>query len=82
MTMGRARSVVLIGMEGRLIEVEADIGQTLPAFVLLGPPDAALRESQDRIRSAAKTPDSTCHGGDSPSICFPRHCRSLDPVLT
>ncbi|TLP79346.1 YifB family Mg chelatase-like AAA ATPase [Nesterenkonia sphaerica] len=54
MTMGRARSVVLIGMEGRVIEVEADIGQTLPAFVLLGLPDAALRESQDRIRSAAK----------------------------
>lgn len=54
MSMGRARSVVLIGMEGWLIEVEADIGQTLPAFVLLGLPDAALRESQDRIRSAAK----------------------------
>ncbi|RJN31088.1 YifB family Mg chelatase-like AAA ATPase [Nesterenkonia natronophila] len=54
MSMGRARSVVLVGMEGRLIEVEADIGQTLPAFVLLGLPDAALRESQDRIRSAAK----------------------------
>lgn len=54
MSMGRTRSVVLIGTEGRLIEVEADIGQTLPAFVLLGLPDAALRESQDRIRSAAK----------------------------
>lgn len=54
MSMGRAKSVVLIGTEGRLIEVEADIGQTLPAFVLLGLPDAALRESQDRIRSAAK----------------------------
>lgn len=54
MSMGRARSVVLIGMEGRVIEVEADIGQTLPAFVLLGLPDAALRESQDRIRAAAK----------------------------
>lgn len=54
MSMGRARSVVLLGMEGHLIEVEADIGQSLPAFVLLGLPDAALRESQDRIRSAAK----------------------------
>lgn len=54
MSMGRTRSVVLVGTEGRLIEVEADIGQTLPAFVLLGLPDAALRESQDRIRSAAK----------------------------
>lgn len=54
MSMGRARSVVLLGMEGHVIEVEADIGQSLPAFVLLGLPDAALRESQDRIRSAAK----------------------------
>ena len=54
MSLGRARSVVLLGMDGHLIEVEADIGQSLPAFVLLGLPDAALRESQDRIRSAAK----------------------------
>ncbi|WP_022872284.1 YifB family Mg chelatase-like AAA ATPase [Nesterenkonia alba] len=54
MSMGRARGVALIGMQGRIIDVEADIGQALPAFVLLGLPDAALRESQDRIRSAAK----------------------------
>ena len=54
MTMGRAKGIVLIGTEGHLIEVEADISQTLPAFVLLGLPDASLKESQDRIRSAAK----------------------------
>ncbi|HIX00626.1 MAG TPA: ATP-binding protein [Candidatus Nesterenkonia stercoripullorum] len=54
MSMGRARGVALIGLEGHIIEVEADIGQSLPAFVLLGLPDASLRESQDRIRSAAK----------------------------
>lgn len=53
MSMGRARSVVLVGMQGHLIDVEADIGTSLPAFVLLGLPDASLRESQDRIRSAA-----------------------------
>ncbi|MDO5492050.1 MAG: YifB family Mg chelatase-like AAA ATPase [Nesterenkonia sp.] len=54
MTMGRARGVTLVGLEGHLIDVEADIGQSLPAFVLLGLPDASLRESQDRIRAAAK----------------------------
>ncbi|GAA3073136.1 YifB family Mg chelatase-like AAA ATPase [Nesterenkonia aethiopica] len=54
MSMGRARSVVLVGVQGHLIDVEADIGQSLPAFILLGLPDASLRESQDRIRSAAK----------------------------
>ncbi|MDR5711708.1 YifB family Mg chelatase-like AAA ATPase [Nesterenkonia flava] len=52
--MGRTRGVVLIGMQGHVIEVEADVGQSLPSFILLGLPDAALRESQDRIRSAAK----------------------------
>ncbi|MFD0044719.1 YifB family Mg chelatase-like AAA ATPase [Pseudarthrobacter scleromae] len=31
-----------------------DIGQTLPAFVLLGLPDASLNEAKERIRSAAK----------------------------
>lgn len=54
MSMGRARGAVLIGAEGKLIDVEADIGNSIPAFVLLGLPDASLRESQDRIRSAAK----------------------------
>lgn len=54
MTMGRTRGVVLVGLQGHLIDVEADIGQSLPAFVLLGLPDASLRESQDRIRAAAK----------------------------
>ncbi|KUG57841.1 YifB family Mg chelatase-like AAA ATPase [Nesterenkonia jeotgali] len=54
MSMGRARGVVLFGMNGHLIEVEADVGRALPAFILLGLPDASLRESQDRIRSAAK----------------------------
>ena len=53
MSMGRAAGVVLMGTQGHMIEVEADISQTLPAFVLLGLPDASLKESQDRIRSAA-----------------------------
>ncbi|WP_235830550.1 YifB family Mg chelatase-like AAA ATPase [Arthrobacter cheniae] len=41
-------------MNGHIVEVEADIGQTLPAFVLLGLPDASLNEAKDRIRAAAR----------------------------
>lgn len=52
--MGRALAVALVGLNGHVIEVEADIGQTLPAFVLLGLPDAALSEARERIRSAAQ----------------------------
>ncbi|MDQ0735195.1 YifB family Mg chelatase-like AAA ATPase [Arthrobacter agilis] len=54
MALGRTYAVSLVGMNGHVIEVEADIGQTLPAFVLLGLPDASLNEAKDRIRAAAR----------------------------
>lgn len=54
--MGVARSycVALLGLNGYIVEVEADIGQTLPNFLILGLPDAALNEARERIRSAAQ----------------------------
>lgn len=54
MPLGRTYGIALVGLAGHVIEVEADIGQTLPAFVLLGLPDASLHEAKDRIRSAAR----------------------------
>lgn len=54
MPLGRAYSVALVGLNGYIVEVEADIGQTLPAFVILGLPDASLNEAKERIRSAAQ----------------------------
>jgi len=54
MALGRTYSIALVGLNGYVVEVEADIGQTLPAFVILGLPDAALNEAKERIRSAAK----------------------------
>lgn len=54
MVLGRTYSVALVGINGYIVEIEADIGQTLPAFVILGLPDAALNEAKERIRSAAQ----------------------------
>jgi magnesium chelatase family protein len=54
MGLGRTFSVALVGLNGHIVEVEADIGQTLPAFILLGLPDAALTEAKERIKAAAK----------------------------
>lgn len=54
MALGRTYSVALIGLNGYVVEVEADIGQTLPAFLILGLPDASLNEAKERIRSAAQ----------------------------
>src|SRR5487761_1671298 len=52
MALARTHSVALVGVEGHLIEVEADIAQGLPAAILVGLPDTALREARDRIRAA------------------------------
>ena len=42
MTAASACSVALIGLEGRIVQVEADIGSGLPRTVLVGLPDSAL----------------------------------------
>ncbi|MHA7155179.1 YifB family Mg chelatase-like AAA ATPase [Arthrobacter sp. TMN-50] len=54
MPLGRTYAVSLVGLNGYIVEVEADIGQTLPAFVILGLPDASLNEARERIRAAAR----------------------------
>ena len=43
--MGFARTwaVALIGLDGSMVEVEADIGQTLPAFSIVGLPGTDAR---------------------------------------
>lgn len=52
MTLGQSLSVALLGLDGQIVTVEVDIADGLPAYVLLGLPDAALTESRDRVRSA------------------------------
>lgn len=53
MAIGRAHAISLLGLEGAVVEIEADISSNLPSFVLIGLPDAALGEARDRVRSAA-----------------------------
>lgn len=47
-------SCVTHGLEGKLIEVEADILQGLSAFSIVGLGDTAVQEAKERIRSAIK----------------------------
>jgi hypothetical protein len=44
--------VALIGVNGQVVEVEADITNGLVGMILIGLPDTALREARDRIRAA------------------------------
>jgi magnesium chelatase family protein len=50
--LARTSSVALVGVTGHVVEVEADIANGLPAMILVGLPDTALREARDRIRAA------------------------------
>ncbi|MBN9101890.1 MULTISPECIES: YifB family Mg chelatase-like AAA ATPase [unclassified Pseudonocardia] len=52
MGLARTWSVALLGVEGHLVEIEADVGRGLPGMHLVGLPDAVLNESKDRIRAA------------------------------
>ncbi|MFC4000681.1 YifB family Mg chelatase-like AAA ATPase [Prauserella oleivorans] len=72
MALARAWSVALIGIEGRPVEIEADIGAGLPGTKLVGLPDAGLREAKDRVRAAVRNsgqrwPDSSVTLGLSPA---------------
>lgn len=72
MALARAFSVALAGIDGRLVEIEADIGAGMPGTTLLGLPDAGLREAKDRVRSAVrnsglKWPDQHVTLGLSPA---------------
>jgi len=50
--LARTYSVALIGVNGQVVEVEADITNGLVGMILVGLPDTALREARDRIRAA------------------------------
>ena len=52
MALARTYSVALIGVNGQVVEVEADITNGLVGMILVGLPDTALREARDRIRAA------------------------------
>ncbi|MBO0835413.1 MAG: YifB family Mg chelatase-like AAA ATPase [Actinobacteria bacterium] len=52
MALARTYAMALAGVQGHVVEIEADIENGLPALFLVGLPDTALREARDRIRSA------------------------------
>ena len=50
----RIKSVGIFGIDSYMIEVESDISNGLPSFDIVGLPDAAVKESRDRVRAAIK----------------------------
>jgi magnesium chelatase family protein len=48
-------SCAIVGLEGEIIRVEVDFNpRSLPAFTVVGLPDAAVQESRERVRAAVR----------------------------
>lgn len=52
--LAKVTSCALLGLEGSIITVEADISPGLPSFTIVGLPDAAVSEARERVRAAIR----------------------------
>lgn len=52
--LAKTKGYVLTGLHGRAVDVEVDTNLGLPGFEIVGLPDAAVKESKERVRSAVK----------------------------
>lgn len=52
MALAKSLAVALVGMDGHVVEVEADLANGIPGLSITGLPDAALTEARDRVRAA------------------------------
>src|SRR5229473_3384867 len=48
------RTAAVFGVEACTVQVEVDVSFGMPAFTMVGLPDASVRESRDRVRSAIR----------------------------
>ncbi|MEQ1731805.1 MAG: magnesium chelatase domain-containing protein [Vicinamibacterales bacterium] len=48
------RTAALYGVEAFAVQVEVDVSFGMPMFTMVGLPDASVRESRDRVRSAIR----------------------------
>lgn len=52
--LAKVLSGAVLGVDGFLVEVEVDIAFGLPSFATVGLPEAAVKESKERVRAAIK----------------------------
>ena len=57
--LAKVHSGAIVGLDGAVVEVEVDISQGLPAFTIVGLPDAAVQEAKERVRAAIRNSGGT-----------------------
>jgi magnesium chelatase family protein len=52
--LARINTAAMVGLDARMVEVEVDISPGLPGTLIVGLPDAAVKEARDRVRAAVR----------------------------
>ncbi len=52
--LAKTQTCAVVGLDGYVVEVEVDISPGLPAFHVVGLPDAAVQEARERVRAAIR----------------------------
>jgi len=52
--LSKVYSSATFGVDAYVVEIEVDVSEGLPGTVMVGLPDAAVRESKDRVRAALR----------------------------
>jgi magnesium chelatase family protein len=79
--LARVHSAALLGIDARVLEVEVDVGNGLPAFRIVGLPDAGVREARERVRSALKNSGFTFPVGNITVNLAPAEWRKVGAAL-
>ena len=57
--LAKVKTAAVVGLEGRLVDVEVDISSGLPAMTIVGLPDTAVQEARERVRAAIRNSGCT-----------------------
>lgn len=68
----RVKTCSLEGLDGFVVEVECDLSRGLPRFLMVGLPDAQIRESGERVHAAIKNIGMPYPNSASRSIYLPQ----------
>lgn len=54
--LAKVHTCALLGLDGYIVDAEVDFNPraSIPSFTIVGLPDAAVRESRERVRAAVK----------------------------
>jgi magnesium chelatase family protein len=77
--VAKAETVAIVGLDGFPVEVEVALAQGLPAFTLVGLPDASIQEARERVRAAIVSSEEKWPQNRITVNLSPAHLRKAGP---